>query len=477
MPAKVPVLSLWLCLVAACGDPVIERPTPEVPGAGPAAPGSAPGAPPRFGLPAPADGGAPDAAPGGVSAPVAGDQCAEEAKAASLMPVDLLLLMDASGSMTEKVPDRTRWELARDALSAFVKDPRSGGLGVGLQLFPVHTQTCNDDGTCFLPSPGGCRVFSACLAPGAAVGSGKACGAPGDAPCPAGTTCTPLGRCSLSGGDCTGMGQPCASGMGADVCGPRPRQCRLGPRSRGSCSAADYTNPAVPITELPAGAARLVGAMDTRLPIGATPLGEALQGTLTHLRARVAANPGRRAVLVIATDGEPGGCLLSSDVSPALQAASGAMPPITTYVVGVLDPSQEPTVRATIDRFAMAGGTGAPLIVSPNAQLTDSFLAALNQIRGAAVPCELAIPPPTGGAIDFGKVNVRINRSAGPSDLVYVASADRCAANPEGWYYDVDPTRATPTRVHLCPGICERLKADPRGSVEVRFGCRSRTID
>jgi hypothetical protein len=461
-----------LCCLSACGAPVVEQTQARPPGASPTAPDPAP---PGFGLPDPADGGAVDAAP--VSAPPPGDRCAEDVKAASLVPVDLLLLMDASGSMAEKAPDRSRWELARDALAAFVKDDRSAGLGIGLQLFPVHPQTCQDDGTCFLPSPGGCRVFSACLAAGAGVRAGKACGAPGDAACPTDTTCTPLGRCSVSGGDCTGMGQPCASGLANDLCGARPRQCRLGPRSRGSCSPADYMTPSMAVTELPAGADRLIGVMDTRLPIGATPLGAALQGALVHLRARVTANPGRRAVLVIVSDGVPEGCVVSNDVAPTLQAASSAVPPISTYVVGVFDGNEPAEVRATVDRFAMAGGTGAPIIVTPNEQLTERFLAALNQIRGASVPCELAIPPPTSGQIDFGKVNVRVNRSVGPSDLVYVGGADRCTATADGWYYDTDPARAVPTRVLLCPGVCERLKADPKAAIEVRFGCRSRTID
>jgi hypothetical protein len=465
-----------LVVVSGCGKPVIEgREPPAVSEPGtPPAPGSGR---PSFGLPDPADAGSPDAGSGSVSVPRPGDQCAEEVKSANLVPVDLLLLLDASGSMAEKAGARSRWELARDALAAFVKDDRSAGLGVGLQLFPLHTRTCNDDGTCFLPSPGGCRIFSACLAPGAALASGTVCGAPGDPACPAGTTCTQLGRCSASGGDCVGLGQPCPSGLANDTCGARPRQCRLGPSARGSCTTADYQAPTVPILELPAGAPRLVGAMETRLPIGATQLGVALQGAMAHLRGRVQASPGRRPVLVIVSDGLPQGCVVSNDVAPELQAASSAVPPISTYMVGVFGENEPPEVRATVERFAMAGGTGAPIIVTPNEQLTEKFLAALEQIRGAAVPCEVAIPPPTSGQIDFAKVNVRVNRTAGPTDLLYVASRDRCEATPDGWYYDVPPATGAPTRVHLCPGVCDRLKADARASIEVRFGCRSRAID
>jgi hypothetical protein len=45
-----------------------------------------------------------------------------------------------------------------------------------------------------------------------------------------------------------------------------------------------------------------------------------------------------------------------------------------------------------------------------------------------------------------------------------------------GWYYDVDPAADTPTHVQLCPGVCEKLKADPKAAIEVRFGCQSIVI-
>jgi hypothetical protein len=398
-------------------------------------------------------------------------------RTASLQPVDLLLLLDASGSMAYKVGARNRWELARDALTAFLKDGRSAGLGVGLQLFPLHTKICQTDGDCFLPSPGGCRIFSACLAPNAPLASGRSCGAPGEDPCGAGTVCTTLGRCAVSGGDCVGMGQPCPSGVPNDLCGPRPTQCRLGPSVRGSCTVADYEKPLVPITDLPAAEPRLTGAMDTRLPIGGTPLGPALKGALALLGARLQARPDRRAALVIISDGVPEGCGDLAAILADLRAASARTPPISAYVVGVFGENEPAEVQATVNQLAVAGGTAAPFIVSPNEQLTEKFLGALNQIRGAALPCDLAIPLPTMGQIDFGKVNVRVTGAPGPLDLLYVQRPDRCQATPDGWYYDVDPAMASPARVHLCPGVCGRLKADPRASVELQFGCKSRIIE
>jgi hypothetical protein len=437
--------------------------------------GTAP--PPDFVPPTPPDGGYPEA--GGMGTLGEGPQCAQKVEKAKLTSVDLLLLMDASGSMAESVGAKNRWEMARDAVAAFLKDDRSTGLGVGLQLFPVKPKPCNDDGTCFLPAPGGCQVLSACLpASASSLVSGKACGIPDDDPCPAGTTCTMLGRCSASGGDCAPVGQPCPSGVASDMCGARPRQCRFGPQSGGSCTVGDYAQGTVAMGDLPAATARLLGAMDTRVALGFTPLFPAVRGAMMQLNARLQANNGRRVALVIVTDGVPEGCNQPGmTVEADLRAAAARTPPISTYVVGVFGGNELPAVRTTIDGFATAGGTGTPFIVTANEQLTEKFLAALNQIRGAALSCDIAIPAPAGGQIDFGKVNVHVDGNGGPVDLVYVERADRCSMAPNGWYYDADPTTASPMRVQLCPGVCERLKADPKGSIELRFGCKTRIIE
>jgi hypothetical protein len=457
--------------VAACGsatvDPTRAPATKPKPDAAPSAP-----ADPGLGFTLP-DAAAMEA--GGAVMPPA-KQCAEDVQQAKLMPVDLLLLVDASGSMGFKAGERTRWELARAAMGAFLGDMRSAGLGVGLQMFPHHVRTCMNDGTCFLPSPGGCKQLSACLAPNAPVSSGFACGGPSDDDCPSGTVCTPLGKCSMTGGDCVGMGQPCPTGVANDVCGARPRQCRLGPGARGNCDERGYATPVVPIADLPGAAQRLTGALDTRLPLGATPLGSAIKGSLTHLTARLAANQGRRVALVIVSDGVPEGCD-NGDIVEDLTAARMATPSVSTYVIGVFGDDAPPEARAAMNEYAMAGGTGNAFIVSPNAQLSEAFLGALNQIRGAVLPCEITIPKPSSGQIDFGLVNVRVSGTAGPNDLLYVERRERCDPMKGGWYYDVDPKAGTPGRVHLCEAVCAGLKSDPKAQVEVRFGCQSRIVD
>src|SRR6185436_20573299 len=106
-------------LGAACGPPQIAK--PPAGGAGPAGPAGGP-APPAFNLPdaapTPGDGGAP------AVTPPTGRACVGVAEEAESGPVDLLLLIDNSGSMGSQNPDgRSRLDLAQAALSAFIRDP------------------------------------------------------------------------------------------------------------------------------------------------------------------------------------------------------------------------------------------------------------------------------------------------------------------------------------------------------------------
>ena len=284
----------------------------------------------------------------------------------------------------------------------------------------------------------------------------------------------PIGRCSVSGQDCVTGGAPCPGGAG-DQCGAGPKFCRQGGLDTG-CEVSAYAQPRVPIADLPAGAPALKTALDGVRPTGATPMGPAVTGVIEHLRARAAAQPGRRAALVLATDGLPMGCEADSidAVATALQMGRAEAPSINTYVIGVFPPGAGPSQMA-LNRLATAGGSGMPFVVEPGQNLNQKFLDALNMIRGAALACEFQIPkPPSGGTQDFNKVNVRYSGAAGAEDLTYVGSADRCDPAKGGWYYDVPLASGMPTRIIVCDSTCGRFKADSTGSVEIRVGCSTR---
>ena len=63
--------------------------------------------------------------------------CAAEAVRAEGTKLDLLVLMDGSGSMGDDVGGSRKWDLVVNALRAFVNDPESAGIGVGLTYFGI----------------------------------------------------------------------------------------------------------------------------------------------------------------------------------------------------------------------------------------------------------------------------------------------------------------------------------------------------
>lgn len=54
--------------------------------------------------------------------------------------------------------------------------------------------------------------------------------------------------------------------------------------------------------------------------------------------------------------------------------------------------------------------------------------------------------------------------------LVFVGNEAVCAkaSNGEGWYFDDE---LAPKKVILCAQVCEVVKGDDKGSVDLVFGC------
>ncbi len=475
-------------VVAACGalggcraasvegglEPALA-PGPPGPGGG-AAGGGAPASGPGLVLPEPGP---------GAGAPPAVGTCASEVHTAERAPVDLLLLVDTSDSMNQLSGARSKWELTRQALQAFVGDPASAGLGVGLLFFPSTTPpattACQQDGDCAAVSPAverACRKQGFCFAPGLPVITNRACAPNYMSPfnCPAGMMCLPQGRCPLGGGPCV-EGAPC-SGAAGDTCRIDPGVCLI---QGGGCDRAPYQRLDVEVGELPAQAGPLTAALAARAPDGSTPLPVAAQAALAFLRARASSQPGRRAALVLATDGLPSpGCgeaqPVEAVVSRLEQGRSGA-PSIPSYVVGVFGANGLAEARPALERFASAGGTGAPFILTTGDDLSQRLLEALQTIRGQAVACEYAIPRPATGALDLARVNVRTTSARTVEELAQVPAADRCLPDRGGWYYETPAPGAPPARLVICPASCARLRTDPTARVDLLFGCATRTID
>ena len=379
---------------------------------------------------------------------------------------------------------RSKGDLVNEALTSFVW---SAGLGVGLQFFPGAAQPeqnlfamprCQSDADCDTRTT--CRRDRVCRS-GTTNAIVSPClsdlfGAP--MPCPGGGTCVDANRCALSLGLCDTSGQLCPGGMPGDVCQTAPARCLFPPGGL-ACAPSVYENPTVPIGALPAAEAPLVQALQ-RVPFrGGTPMGPALTGALAQARKHQAANPTHRVALVLATDGVPESCEPADVAGVSALAASAAMqtPPISTYAIGVFGRDGLVPGRALLDSVATAGGTGTPFVLNSDPDLARTFLEALEKIRGATLPCQFLIPRPN-APIDFGKVNVHVQDAAGTGqDIPHVTSAGRCDPVQGGWYYDVDPAMAAPTRVLTCPATCRRLQADAASTVSLVFGCKTRVIE
>ncbi len=419
------------------------------------------------------DAGAPSGAP---VPPVA--TCAREVHTAEKVPLDLVLLVDASDSMSGMSGAQSKWERARAALGAFVKDPGSAGLGVGVAFFPGQPAElrCQADADCagvtMAPMAPSCGQQGVCQAPGVPLLADRVCspGARNIFNCPAGMTCRPRGTCSQSGTLCVEAEAPC--GAAGDVCRITPGTCRT---AFDGCRLRQFGQLDVEIGDLPARAEGVLAALAATEPDGSTPMGLAVDSVLGVLAARQQASGSRRSAMVLATDGLPQCEEASVDaVEARLDRARASIP---TYVIGVFGPAEIAEAGAALKRFATAGGTGSPFLLEAGDDLNQRLLEALKEIRGLALACDYAIPAPGGGAIDFGRVNVRTT-VAGAAELLYVGSADRCQPDRGGWYYEPAPSATTrPTRLVLCPDSCARLRTDPAARVELEFGCATRSID
>jgi hypothetical protein len=192
-----------------------------------------------------------------------------------------------------------------------------------------------------------------------------------------------------------------------------------------------------------------------------------------HVKSWLIQNPMHKAVVVLATDGDPSGCIGNAipDVEALAAGYFNGSPSIPTYVIGV------GTSLVSLNGIAAAGGTTKAFIVDAAANATQQFIDAMDAIRKTAgLGCEYLIPPPMGGGmIDFGKVNVQYVPGPGqmPIDILNAKDASACDPVNGGWYYD---NPANPTKIMLCPATCAVVSKSIAGEVNILFGCATKQI-
>ncbi|WP_129577798.1 MULTISPECIES: VWA domain-containing protein [Sorangium] len=398
--------------------------------------------------------------------------CAGETSTAELVPLDLYIMLDASGSMDEPLSRGvTKWDAVTDALEAFFTDEQSVGLGVGLQYFPLPDDdvpsSCSNNAECGDNGPCALRVCHDAFSTSTQT---QVCVT--DADCAAGDTCVDLGVCSRRNRLCADVGAAC-EGNGGTCMKVTRSQCA----NPDSCVVEDYATPAVPITPLDATSAEvLIRSIGRKDPVGGTPTAGALSGALAQARAHAEQNPTHRVVAVLATDGMPTECS-PKDADGLAGLAAGALngtPSISTFVIGVFD-GDDDGAQATLDRIAVGGGTESAFFIDTSSDVTQAFLDALTAIRGKSLACEYQVPAPSSGqTLDYDTLNVQHTPTDGgaPTTIFYVAEEARCDAAAGGWYYDVDPaTGGSPTKIVMCPATCTRFQAG--GQVQLNVGCKT----
>ena len=312
---------------------------------------------------------------GGDSGVIVGDAaCAAAKSKGEQLPLDIYIMLDQSGSMSEMVSGGgTKWTAVTTALKTFVAQP-STGVSVGIQYFGVK-------------AAGGCTP-----------------------------TCNTNADCGASGPCLVGICLGCAGGGGGD-----------------SCNAADYAKPEVEIGLLPGNAAPITTSIGMHSPTTGTPTSAALQGAVDHAKTWASAHAGHATIVVFATDGDPSSCDTNlTNIDAIAAAAANGTPKVLTFVIGV------GSSLGNLNGIAAAGGTMQAFIVDTNQNVNQQFLDALNKIRGTALGCTYKIPLPESGTPDYGTVNVQYVPGNGMAAQVIpqVANKAACPTTGNAWYYD-----------------------------------------
>lgn len=242
------------------------------------------------------------------------------------------------------------------------------------------------------------------------------------------------------------------------------------PQGAPGCDQSFYKAPAVGWGELPAIAGAFVSELATYAPDGfSTPTYQALGGALLECVDVVDAAPDQRAAVLLITDGAPQGpsnttCAgqnpESHQVIANLAKAAYDGYGVRTFVIGF------PGVDASFANLVAASGGTSSAIVLGTTNVASQFSAALQSVRGSALPCEYKIPPEVfEGELTLGKVNVEL--TLGGQEPVLLPKNDAC--DGPGWRY-VGPV-SQPEYIELCPASCAAVQADFEASIRIVLGC------
>lgn len=239
------------------------------------------------------------------------------------------------------------------------------------------------------------------------------------------------------------------------------------------CNAGNYTNPTVPMTQLPSTTFgdRLAAIRAAYWGEG-TPTRAVIEGVQGFVASHREKHPGRYA-MVLVTDGYPQGCGDVNTIS-AIEGVVSAADDLPTYVIGVKNPPVQgrhgataPDTVSDLNSVAAAGGTESAFIIDtgdPEKTKAD-FREAVEAIRGESIACSVELPmPPDGRRFEKDHLVVSTTTGGATANLTYDASCAKDGA----WHYD---SASEPSEVVLCPETCARLQDAEAATLEVGFTC------
>ncbi|MCA9617712.1 MAG: VWA domain-containing protein [Myxococcales bacterium] len=399
------------------------------------------------------------------------DLCEPFASEAVPTELDLFLLMDSSGSMTNETAfGGTKWEEITAAVGQFVVDPALEGTGVALAFFPeVRSDLpdfCTAENTC-AGEPDACHPIGLCWPSGDALCvDAQDCI---DQGLPEGGTCERLGRCQSGGGLCLPDGPD-------DFCGGSSPCVDVGLcTNRTVCDSAAYELPN-PET-LPESAEPLLDAMVDRELGGGTPTWPAMAGAIRSAARWGDDHRARRPIVVLATDGLPSSCEEGVDplfpdeypIEHTLEVVSaGVGQGIATFVIGVFAPDEGELAQANLDAVAEAGSQSEAFLVTTEEDVAQAFLAALLDVQAQATSCVYTAPWQKPD--DDHRFVVRLEAAGQALKVPRLGGANACA-DSDGFYFEAPPgDAATAVRIVLCPSTCDRFGSQP-DSVELQATC------
>ncbi len=226
------------------------------------------------------------------------------------------------------------------------------------------------------------------------------------------------------------------------------------------CEPSDYEMPVVEMRALPEGAP-FAQALSELPNESATPSWAALSGAINYAQQFLTA--GKRAALVLVTDGQPAGCGQENTLVQLAKKAASVAETLPTYVIGV------GSDLLGLNYVAEAGGTREALIVEvgdPDATRI-AFLEKVQKLARGELPCEYPLPrltPPQ--VLNPKKVNVELTLAGKTRGLQKEIGCNKGM----GWRYNSDDS---PTKILLCDTVCSEVKSASQSKLDVVFGCET----